>query len=708
MGNVLRPLLLAAAFLVIAAVPATAAAPRAKAAAQKHAMAALEEAHDLRDGHGVRTGRELTDALRELAVGIRHLRGEDRELAVALLSRPDDNDPNAPPSEQFKSGFPVSERCSVNFCVHYVEGSADIATTAQAQLVLVEAEAVRAFENGTLGWKEPLSDAPASRRRDPRVDIYLKELGAENLFGWAATDPNQDTQAQYSYLVLDNDFDPAQYGGVPALDSLRVTLAHEYGHVLQYGYDVLADGWHYESSAVWLEHRMYPAIGDWLRFVHDGRNGGGWGSLTELPLTAFDHPNDQPRNAKPYGSVVFNHFLASRYGTAGDALQRRAWEVSDGAVRASTGAYDRAIRDASGAGLATEFAAFSAAVAEWRRPAAGFPFAAALPDIERVGSLATDGAAVAPRMDHTTFALYDVPDSFAARIRLSASLPAGTRGALALVARHGSATDGQVTTRLAELPSGGAGTVTLDDPHAYIESGGRITAVLVNADATHAPDFDVQSGDWTWSRDRQAVTAAVTTDLDRPAVTGRTPAPGARRVGTTRPVRVTFSKDVTGVDARSFSLQGPRGKAVPATVRYDSSSRSAVLTPSAALADTTRYTARLTAAIADSSAAGLTPTEWSFTTARRGPRATVTVLSKSRRAVRVELRSLDRDSLGWSARLVSRRGRTVARRSGTLLPGASRMVTVRSRGLARAALVVEFRDPQANRRRVARALRLRR
>ena len=60
--------------------------------------------------------------------------------------------------------------------------------------------------------------------------------------------------------MIDNDFDPAQYGGAAALESLRVTLAHEYAHVLQYGYDVLADGWHYEASAVWMEQRMYPAI----------------------------------------------------------------------------------------------------------------------------------------------------------------------------------------------------------------------------------------------------------------------------------------------------------------------------------------------------------------------------------------------------------------------------------------------------------------
>ena len=74
--------------------------------------------------------------------------------------------------------------------------------------------------------------------------------------------------------------------------------------MLQYGYDVTADGWHYESSAVWLEQRMYPAIKDWLRFLNDSSSGGGWRSLTELPLTYFEPNPDSdgapdPRTAKP-------------------------------------------------------------------------------------------------------------------------------------------------------------------------------------------------------------------------------------------------------------------------------------------------------------------------------------------------------------------------------------------------------------------------
>src|SRR5688500_2409593 len=236
MGHVLRLLLPLTLLALAAATPATAGSPRASVAAQERAEEALDEAQDLRSGRGVRTGRELTEALRELARGVRHLRSEERERAVDLLERPTDlGDPDAYPS-----GITVERDCEGSFCVHWA--ATDLAAATMVPAVLAEAEVVRTFENVTLGWRQPPNDG------DNRVDIYLQDLGAQRLFGFAATDPGQNSQAQSSYLVIDNDFAPAQYNGEPADKSLRLTLAHEYGHVLQYGYDVTGDPWHYEAS----------------------------------------------------------------------------------------------------------------------------------------------------------------------------------------------------------------------------------------------------------------------------------------------------------------------------------------------------------------------------------------------------------------------------------------------------------------------------
>ena len=546
--------LLTTLLLALACAPAAAASPHAHSAAQQRAEASLQEAQQLLDGRGVRTGHELTLVLRELSTRLRHLRGDDRRQAVALLSRPTDADA---PSDERYTVPEAAPLCDANFCIHRVDSTADAATPAQAALALVEANAARVFANVGLGWRDPPNDG------NEQVDIYLKELGDQNLFGFASTDPGQDQQSQHSYLVIDDDFDPAQYGGADALESLRITLAHEYTHVLQYGYDVLADGWHYESSAVWMEQRMYPAIKDWLRFVNDGSRGGGWRSLTELPLTYWEPNQDSPgaldpRAAKVYGDAVWNHFLSAKYGAAGDALQRATWENSRGIDRPSTAAYDTAISDAGGPGISSDFGEFSAAVAEWRALDSPFPTAADLPDVERRSNLIVNGAGIATVMDHLTFALYDVPPA-AGPIRLAASFPEGVSAAIALVARSGSIDGGSATTELLQLPNGGAGGVTIDDPAAIYDSGGRITAVLVNSDASHG-QWSEDLGDWEWTRDDQLVTARVSSDTGGPTVTGLRPSRGATRVSTGRAVSATFSEPVSRRQTRTrSSCAGPAG-----------------------------------------------------------------------------------------------------------------------------------------------------
>lgn len=509
-ARVLKRTLPTALLALLACASAAGAEPRAQTAAEAAAEAALHEAEYLRDGRGVRTGRELSPALHELATRVRHLRGDERERAIALLSRPTDDDA---PSDERYTVPELPPLCDANFCIHSVGSGVDAPSAGMAALALLEANAVRDFQNGTLGWREPPGDD------DGRVDIYLKELGAQRLFGFAATDPGQSGKAQHSYLVLDDDFDPAQYNGANALESLRITLAHEYAHVLQYGYDVLADGWHFESSAVWMEQRMYPEIEDWLRFVEDRPSGSGWSSLTELSLTYFEPEPDSdqaldPRTAKPYGAVVFNQFLSATYAPDGDALQRATWERSRGLRAASPAAFDGAIRAAGGRSLASDFAAFSAAVAEWQVEDAPFDTAADVPDVERRDELVNDGAMTRLMMDHLTFALYDIPATDAP-VRLAATFPEGLPAAIALVGREGSSDAGAVTTELLELPSGGTGGVTLDDPARFYESGGRVTAVLVNTDSSHGMWTD-RIQDWEWLREDQLVSAAVSSDTSEP------------------------------------------------------------------------------------------------------------------------------------------------------------------------------------------------
>jgi uncharacterized protein DUF6055 len=90
--------------------------------------------------------------------------------------------------------------------------------------------------------------------------VYLEEiLDEDNILGYAqpgnivGDNPFSDydeTWAAYSYMTLDNDF----RGTNAPLIVMRATVAHEFHHTIQFGYDVAdALNWYYESTASWME-----------------------------------------------------------------------------------------------------------------------------------------------------------------------------------------------------------------------------------------------------------------------------------------------------------------------------------------------------------------------------------------------------------------------------------------------------------------------
>ena len=140
-------------------------------------------------------------------------------------------------------------------------------------------------------------------------------------------------------------------------------------------------------------------------------------------------------------------------------------------------------------------------------------------------------------MDHLTFALYDVPEA-AGPIRLAATFPKGMSAALALVGREGRDETGAVTTELLELRRGGTGGVTLEDPARFYDSGGRVTAVLVNTDSSTELGWDDRVQDWAWLRDDQLAQRGGQLRHERPARDPpAVPPPLARRATGSRSTR---------------------------------------------------------------------------------------------------------------------------------------------------------------------------
>jgi hypothetical protein len=410
-------------------------------------------------------------------------------------SRPtDDPDPNR--NAYAVPEAPRSPLCSEHFCVHWVAEGLDAPSLVDGdedgipdfvETVSQIADHVHTVENGELGWREPKSDGKRGGGRG-KTDIYLSQLGG-SLFGYAAPDRGQGEKGRiprrlYGYLVIDNDYSPFEFPGTTPVHDLQVTLAHEYNHILQFGYDAFQDPWFAESTATWMEDQVYDGIDDYLRYVRR------WGKLYETPLTAS--------SIKEYGSAVWNHWLTGRYG---NAIVRKAWA---GAIHVrpggfSVGSYDAAIRREGGTDLSHDFARFAAELPEWRT-GEGFGEGRRYPDLPRQGKLPLDGAPLVRLLNHTTFQLLRVRPESGRAIVVHATAPRGIDAALALVGRIGSERHGEVVRVLRFKRHGGKMTVRLGDPGRF----SRITAVVVNADAA-AAGFSARRLDWLYLTDQVPV-----------------------------------------------------------------------------------------------------------------------------------------------------------------------------------------------------------
>jgi hypothetical protein len=389
---------------------------------------------------------------------------------------------------------PNSPACSPHFCVHWVEEGLDAPSLSDrdrddvpesVERVLRVAERVHSVENGKLGWREPKSDGRAGGGLG-KTDVYLSQIGTE-LYGYAAPDRGQEDEEGriprrlHGYLVLDNDFSAFEFPGTDPLEVLQVTFAHEYNHILQFGYDAYQDPWFAESSATWMEDQVFNGINDYLVFVRD------WVRLWETPLTTNS-------TIKEYGSAVWNQWLTRRYGPA---ILRKAWAGAIDVKPAgfSVGSYERAIAAAGPSNLSRDFTRFAAATAEWRT-GKGFRESRLFPDMPRQGSLPLDGAPLTRLLNHTTFQLLRVPAREGRAVAVHLTAPRGTAAGLALVGRLGSERQGKPALRIAYAREGGRLSVRLPDPARF----SRITAVVVNADA-RARGFSPRRLDWLYLTD---------------------------------------------------------------------------------------------------------------------------------------------------------------------------------------------------------------
>lgn len=180
---------------------------------------------------------------------------------------------------------------------------------------------------GQLGYPAPPQDGGYPSGIDNRFDVYVTNLGG-NFFGLTYPDSlsfsGPTSLDATSFIGIDNDYQEIGFGPYRAnpLNAVRVTIAHEYFHAVQFGMDyteteIDTSGgfdrrYWYEMSAVWMEEEIYDNINDYY---------------TTLPFF-FNRPRSSiqqfasPVDFHPYASCVFPIFLTEKYGTD---IMRAVW-----------------------------------------------------------------------------------------------------------------------------------------------------------------------------------------------------------------------------------------------------------------------------------------------------------------------------------------------------------------------------------------------
>ena len=137
--------------------------------------------------------------------------------------------------------------------------------------------------------------------------------------------------------------------------------------------------------------------------------------------------------------------------------------------------------------------------------------------------------------------------------------------------------------------------------------------------------------------DELPYTVVTTTVADKvsPVVTSGTPTPNATGVSVSTTVRVVFSEPMNAATITSTTVALLKGTtAVASVVTYDATTKAATITPTTALAASTKYTVRVLGGTADprpkdlAGNALVSTTSWSFTTGTAGaaapPKPTIT------------------------------------------------------------------------------------
>jgi hypothetical protein len=407
---------------------------------------------------------EPTAALLELRSQLDDLDRADRRAAERLFARPDDTT-GLDGAARYTAAerAELTEQCTTRYCVHYVPagavpGSTASATQAQVDETIAAMERIYSVEIDQLGYHSPVSDGMAgnpSGLLGPTgppglLDVYLADTGRIGAYGYAVPeDPNPAHVVSPAYLVLDNDYAGFTSTGTSPTGLRQVTAAHEFFHVVQFAYDSWDDPWLMESTATWMEERVYDDVNDSRQYLGHGPLRQPW-----IPLDLF-----QDGGLAHYGGWAFHEMYAEALGA--DTV-RRVWDYA-----ATPGANPRAVVNAAlaerGWNLTHAYRMFSAGqlapALTWSEGAA-FPAAHVTRSWRLSGAVRSTGWR-GPRLNHLAGLVYNFNPAprLTGRWKLRVQVDAPNVGGTAYVAVH--YTNGAIQRLPIGLRADGTGRVNV-------------------------------------------------------------------------------------------------------------------------------------------------------------------------------------------------------------------------------------------------------
>ncbi len=161
-----------------------------------------------------------------------------------------------------------------------------------------------------LGYRLPPSDGVSGG--DDRFDIYFQDM---TYYGYATYEaPGPEPWNDFiSYLVLNNNFlgfPPNQDPEGDIAGAAKATIAHEFQHCIQFGYNAYEDLWIMELDATWMEDIVFDHVDDNHNYLP---------AFFDSPHTSLMHNT----GLHPYASFIWHSFLADKFDTT---LMQSLWE----------------------------------------------------------------------------------------------------------------------------------------------------------------------------------------------------------------------------------------------------------------------------------------------------------------------------------------------------------------------------------------------